>query len=160
MRLDSECWKIIQTTIFRLCLFHWDYFNSFCGLGESPLTERELNLAELVLDKWKCYQSTSLRVGNYTSRRLINFRSPVCTKFSLFKCSNENGEAVTNWLDFAVVRVNISKFLSKRNLCSCIFLGVSWRLVLKRKYWLKKWHCIIQGVFRNMILMAIFTISR
>lgn len=29
--------------------------------SESPLTERELNLAELVLDKWKCYQCTSLR---------------------------------------------------------------------------------------------------
>lgn len=49
----------------------------FCGLGESPLTERELNLAELVVDKWKCYQCTSLRVGKYTSGKLINFRSPV-----------------------------------------------------------------------------------
>lgn len=29
--------------------------------SESPLTEREVNLAELVVDKWKCYQCTSLR---------------------------------------------------------------------------------------------------
>ncbi|CAH3041179.1 unnamed protein product [Porites lobata] len=29
--------------------------------SESPLTESELNLAELVVDKWKCYQYTSLR---------------------------------------------------------------------------------------------------
>ncbi|XP_068687799.1 kinesin-like protein unc-104 isoform X4 [Montipora foliosa] len=29
--------------------------------SESPLTERELNLAEVVVDKWKCYQWTSLR---------------------------------------------------------------------------------------------------
>lgn len=29
--------------------------------SESPLTERELNLAEVVIDKWRCYVCTSLR---------------------------------------------------------------------------------------------------
>ena len=51
----------------------------FCSIfsGESPLTESELNLAELVVDKWKCYQYTSLRVsvtflsGNAISYNLL-----------------------------------------------------------------------------------------
>ena len=40
----------------------------FCCIfsDESPLTESELNLAELVVDKWKCYQYTSLRVSSIT----------------------------------------------------------------------------------------------
>ena len=39
--------------------------------GESPLTERELNLAEVVVDKWKCYLCTSFRVGVSLFRLLI-----------------------------------------------------------------------------------------
>ena len=75
--LPSYLWPSLLSlggVVFKFALFS----------GESPLTERELNLAEVVVDKWKCYQWTSLRVGGYMQFsvsencvRLLNFNSPL-----------------------------------------------------------------------------------
>ena len=54
----SFCIKMFDVSIENEVVYN-TYLNI---LGESPLTERELNLAEVVVDKWKCYLCTSIRV--------------------------------------------------------------------------------------------------